>query len=459
MLAEGVLGALKSSERKDLKEVLAALVEAHGHEPVNVAMIAAAQAQNAVRPFQRGRVKAAEMQAWEESEVSRLWFGLYPGKLTYICGETGAGKSSLLYNLFIHAARNEPLWDIPFGLGRPAKVLYIDPENSGSFEDARGGVCKSKLARIEQGWPELLEFHDGAGINLSRPEHFADLEQVLTEEKFDACVLDPIINLYGTKDENDNAEAGAQFTALLGMAKRTNVAMAAVHHTGRDAASMFGRGATARLSAADVGLMFRVRGEVEEADDDFGTGETLKDRDDFIRVQTVKNRVEPYKPSIYLQMAGRDKFTRVSFADWKAANNGFGNNGQTRAGRAYEEIQAFLADGLWHTRAEMVAAMRKEGIGQVNTDEALARLEANEVVKSERRGRGGALSFILASASRMEQTQDRSFVVSQSSKEVEKLQNFNEMGAGASGLDRFMQDTPPRSPYKDDSAADEEGWE
>lgn len=342
-------------------------------------------------PFTRGRMRSDEFPD-TLTPIERLWFGFYKGCLSYLCGETGAGKSSLLYAIMVHAALNEPLWNVLFGLHHPLKILYIDPENSGNFDSGQPGLCLQKLQRIGHGKPVNLHFHDGQGVNLSKPAHSAALEDFVGNERYDVVVLDPIINLFGTKDENDNAEAGAQFAALKQLAKTTNAAICAVHHTGRDGSGIFGRGATARLGASDVGMVLRVRGTQDEIDDDYGVGE-LMPRNDFVRLQMVKNRMEPGKASLFLRMAGDDRFERVIFDDWKnAAQAGKspaapGASDVSKLYQAKDEIQTLLADRRERDAKEIIEAMKSEGIGIVSAREALKELVEDKMITAKRNGR------------------------------------------------------------------------
>jgi len=322
-------------------------------------------------PFARGIRSAADMPD-DHTEIDRVWFGLYPGSLTYVCGETGAGKSSFLYNVMVHAARNEWLWHIPFGLRRPLKVLYVDPENSGDF-DTGDGLCNRKLIRIGQGKPDRLHFHDGQGVDLCKTYHFSALRDLITKFKYEIVVLDPIINLFGTKDENDNAEAGMQFAQLKLLAKQSNCCIIAVHHTGKDASGIFGRGATARLGAADVGLVIRVRAEREDEDDDY-TGGELKPRTEIIRVQMVKNRIEPGKSSLFLRMAGEDRFDRVGFDDWKGFKPSPTETAVEKVSFAKDAIQVYMADDHERSTAQIIDAMKEEGFGIGSVRTALRNL-------------------------------------------------------------------------------------
>jgi hypothetical protein len=344
------------------------------------------------RVFRRGILNSTQLSD-EEEILPPLWFALYSGALTYICGETGTGKSSWLYNVVVHAARNEPLWDIRFAAGGPLKVFYIDPENSGDFDHGLGGLVNQKLMRIGAGKPINLDFHDGQNVNLSKPDQMAALTRLIRDKKYQVLILDPIINLFGTKDENDNAEAGAQFAALKLLCKQTGCCVIAVHHTGKDNTGIFGRGATARLGAADVGIVMRVRGEKEETSDDYQEG-GHNARNEVVRVQIVKNRMEPFKSSLFLRMIGDDKFERVSFEVWKDAARTHNRGPDSESGaevrklyQAKESIQLLLVGGISLSTDSIIESLRNEGIGHNTVRIALGEMVEDNCLQKERIGR------------------------------------------------------------------------
>jgi replicative DNA helicase len=346
-------------------------------------------------PLLRGIISADRLP--EPTSPPRIWFGLYQQAVVLLIGETGAGKSSLLYNIAIHAARNAPLWYIPFGLGRPLRVLYIDPENAGNFEEGRGGLCAVKIERIGQGRPTNLFFHSGRNLHLSNPGHIAWLSDYCRDEQIDLLILDPIATLFQTKDENDNAEAARQLATLIALSRETNTCVIASHHMGKDTTGIYGRGASARLAAADVGLVLRCRGDEENVDDTYG-GE-LCERSDLCRVQIVKNRLEG-RASLYLRMAGKDRFDLSKAEEWQARKPSPPDR-TPKSHLAKEEILLQLGDGNDHSRQDLHDVLHAEGFGRSAIDQALVELVTEGRIQSKREGRGGATSYRLASATGM----------------------------------------------------------
>ena len=357
-------------------------------EPVQSAPLTLVSAET--NPFSKGFMWANELP--EAVEIVPLWYGIYPGRVTLFNGQTGAGKSSLLYSLAVHAARNEPLYGIPFGVGRPLRVLFLDPENAGDFESNDGGLTRTKLDRIGGGYPANLCFHNGRGVDLLKQTHLDALTAFVTAEAFDIVIADPIANLFNIEDENSNAEAARQMRGLTDLSRNTGAAVVAVHHTGKSGDTDFGRGATARLSAADVGLTFTTRGNAEEGDDTYAG--ILKPRTDVVRLRIVKNRLEGIG-SLYLRMVGRDRFEVATYADFQAGKS---ESGPTKTEQALDEIRNHLADNAEHGRPEIIAALDRENIGRTAAESALKILtESGDVIV--RKGEKNASFYRLSGVS------------------------------------------------------------
>jgi hypothetical protein len=391
------------------------------------------------RPFRDGVIQADQLP--EGIPPTRLWFGLYPGSVVFLIGETGAGKSSLLYNLAIHIARNDPLWNVHFGAHRPLNVLYADPENAGNWKEGVGGVCAQKVDRINAGRPPTLRFHDWRDCDLMDTRTQEDLREYMREEQTEILLLDPIANIFGTKDENDNAEAAKQMKVLTAISRESGVCIILCHHVGKADMSNYGRGATARLAAADVGMVLRVRSDIEDADDDF-TGELIP-RDDVCRLQIVKNRWEG-RASLYLKMTGEDQFQRVSQKEWKEAGSSKTLGGDTKGKdavqklyKAKEAIRAFMADGQARPTAWILEYLKQnEGIGEYSARPALKEMVDDRILVTFKEGQTVAYKLLDDGHSPKEN------------------HHHQEATDTKNPLDETFFD-PPKMPYKDDDG----GWE
>jgi RecA-family ATPase len=406
-------------------------------------------------PLMIGEIGADQMPA--VVNLPDLWFGIYPRKVHVLIGETGAGKSSLLYNVAIAAARNEKLWGVNFGLTRPLRVFYVDPENAGSYRPGKGdildgGLCRRKIDRIlhlEDGevCPPTLRFHDGDGMNLSNPAHMKRLERRIKRgyqgEPFDLVILDPLLPLFGLENENDNAELGRVADACRMLSRRTGAAVLVAHHTGKSAIHrgvMSGRGGSALPGGMDVVFTWRARGPAEDETDEDYTGET-RERSDVCRLRIEKDRPSQYgaNVSLYLKMIGKDRFERVRFADWKeAAKSEDAAEAEGKAGQAAFFITDLLRTEPRRTTSEIIAALKAHHIGDKTT-----RLALNNMVKAgdltmERIGVGGRGFYSLAGQT--EEPRDTNHAQSAENEiQTSKLPNFQ------------TSPTPSASPGKADA--------
>lgn len=319
--------------------------------------------------FRRGAKPASMMNA-DPPRPEQVWFGIYRGAVSYLAGETGAGKSSALYNIAVHAAQDKPLWGVPFSLGRPLNVLYLDPENARL-------QAAWKINNIGQGRPQKLAVHPADGVDLSDSRWQIVFRQLIMEDAYDLVLLDPLINLFMTVNENDNPEGARQIKFLQSVAQETKAAILVVHHMGKNiengsaGSSDYGRGASSRLASADVGMRWRSRGEGDESDDTYLPDEKGIERSDECRLRITKNRLGR-QGSLFLKMAGSDKFEVSSHAAWCGKAEKGDKKSQLEL--ALESVTDLLEDGEWKARVDILASLKQEGIGLTNGDKALKQM-------------------------------------------------------------------------------------
>jgi len=101
--------------------------------------------------------------------------------------------------------------------------------------------------------------------DLRGPALLAELERMVQEGKYDVLIIDPLMEAYPVKDENDNTEADTQMLACRRVAQRTSAAVITVHNSGiKSRKGKFkGRGASSRVDRADVSMNFMILSETD----------------------------------------------------------------------------------------------------------------------------------------------------------------------------------------------------
>ncbi len=190
---------------------------------------------------------------------SNLWGGyIRTGAVTLLVGETSAGKTVFFHNLAYHLA--EGLEFLGLAPPRRLKLLSLDFESYGDIiEDNLSAIGTS------ENW-KLVDFEEG---DVRRGEDLiAQLERTIRTVACDVVIVDPLVEAYPVKDENDNAQATRQMLAFRKLARKTGAAIVVVHNAGRRKEGQrddkfLSRGATARVDRADVGINFIIKGPTE----------------------------------------------------------------------------------------------------------------------------------------------------------------------------------------------------
>jgi len=343
-------------------------------------------------------VATSQLSAGEPLEP--LYMGIYAGGVTLLNGETGKGKTSLLYNILKAATTPDfPLWGVPFT--RPQKVLALDPENSDSIRHAR-------VERIGFGKEnDRLYWHNSETVNLKDKSHVKQLCAYLLENQFTGVSIDPIARLFQTANENDNAEANLEMGHLLYIARETGCWCFCVHHTGKGAGDNYGRGASARLGAAHVGMTYRARSDdPDEINDDWGVE---IERSPFIaRLQVIKDRFEGSTKSLFLRSCANgvpDTFERVAFEDYMAKGvkaDGSFDSGLSAFDKAAGVITTILnGEHRYVPGGELKATARASGVSESAFKSALARLVEQGSVMKKDLGKNNEKAFALQAYVRM----------------------------------------------------------
>lgn len=224
-----------------------------------------------------------------------LLYGQYllKGASHWLTGQTGIGKSTIVYNLVCALAEGSTLWgeqceqtcvlyvDMESGdVGRSLKVerLYLGAER------VRGQLLfLREPMRLPDELADLLAFVQGAGINL--------------------VVFDTARRCFSVKDENNNAEVYNRVVPVLDALKQIGVATLTLGHPAKNGNGS-AHGAGAQEDAGDVNLSLSMhRGEVS-------------DTDGVLALRVTKNRLLGLGvPPLYLKRIGNDQFERVDVGD------------------------------------------------------------------------------------------------------------------------------------------------
>lgn len=194
-----------------------------------------------------------------DSGEAQLW-GLHvrAGALTLFVGETSVGKTVFLHNLAYHLAAGQEF----LGLAppRPLRVLCLDFE---SYDE----IHLEHLSAIgtAEGWDffELVQLKTG-------PDLITGLKTVVQQKHYDVVIIDPLMEAYPVRDENDNALANNQMLAVRDLARSTGAAVIVVHNSGQRKSKksnpkFLARGATSRVDRADVAINFTWKSDAERA--------------------------------------------------------------------------------------------------------------------------------------------------------------------------------------------------
>lgn len=217
--------------------------------------------------------------------LKTLWGGLlYPGCVTQLNAEPGAGKSTVAYNIAGLGAKGVDFVGATFP--EPIKTLYVDLETPAQLRPLKiESICGER--------PESFYLLDD--MNLGRD--IGRLILLCKADKYDLVVLDTQSKVLGLRDENDNSEANRAAAMLTRLAKETGAAVLLIHHISKGGNSKevyMGRGASALAGSVDIVSNL----EVLDTDN--------------LRLTLVKSRIPANFQPITMRKAGGDRFERVS---------------------------------------------------------------------------------------------------------------------------------------------------
>jgi hypothetical protein len=156
------------------------------------------------------------------------------------------GKTVFLHRLAYHLARGEEF--LGEGPNRCLRLLYVDFESNDE-------ILAEHLSLI--GAPDGWDFYDLHNLE-GGPDLMQGLKNAVSTGKYDIVVIDPLMEAYPVKDENDNSLANKQMLAFRDLSRATQAAVVVVHNSGlrgsKRSQKFLGRGASARVDRTDIAI-------------------------------------------------------------------------------------------------------------------------------------------------------------------------------------------------------------
>jgi hypothetical protein len=235
-----------------------------------------------------------------EARTSVLGTILLPAVVTTFIAAGGGGKSALMATIAAHLAVGKPF--LGHEANRPGKCIVVNAEDDLAEQSRRlNAICQRYELDREVVREKLClvgidnNFH--LQITMGNPPviNAAAVEQLIERASDPEVVLvaiDPLVEIHSA-NENDNTAMKYVMEILRMIARRANVAVAVVHHTGKppasDKSSMAGdqnagRGASSIPAAARVVLTVTPA----KPEDCIELGVPTKDHGDYVRIEAAK---------------------------------------------------------------------------------------------------------------------------------------------------------------------------
>lgn len=220
-----------------------------------------------------------------------LLFGPYllQGHAHWMTGQTGLGKSTLLFNIATALAEGTPLWGLDCDRTR---VLYADMES--------GDVGRShKIDRLYGSSPRVRGQLFFLREPVKLPEEMEALLHYVSEMGIEFVIFDTARRCFSVRDENDNAEVYNRVIPTLDALKQRGVGSLTLGHPSKNGNGS-ARGAGAQEDAGDVNLSLTLhQGQIT-------------DTDAVIALRVTKNRLLGLGvPPLFLKRVGDDQFEPV----------------------------------------------------------------------------------------------------------------------------------------------------
>jgi RecA-family ATPase len=138
-------------------------------------------------------------------------------------GDSGLGKSPLLYQFGVCVASGSPFLDLP--VDRPRKVLYVDCENSQMSQLEIVRAVSTHLGLLEP--PNNLLLWNANDPDSEHEGRSPD--DIIRQSGADLVLLDPLVTLYSGFSEK-YADVDAGYAHLRAMSAETGCSIIGLHH-------------------------------------------------------------------------------------------------------------------------------------------------------------------------------------------------------------------------------------
>ena len=291
-----------------------------------------------------------------------LLFGQYllKGAAHWLTGQTGLGKSTLLFNIACALAEGNALWGIEC---TPTRILYVDAES--------GDVGRAhKIERLYRDAPRVRGKLLFLREPIKLPEELQELLAFVEAMGIELVIFDTARRCFSVKDENDNAEVYNRVIPTLDALKLAGVATLTMGHPSKNGNGS-ARGAGAQEDAGDVNLSLTMhRGEVS-------------DPDGVIALRVTKNRLLGLGvPPLMLKRVGDDQFERSEAGEVGPVEEPVTKQLQCREAL----LDALDAAGKPLTHGELLEAAKKAGFSKPTFDRAFKRMKDESDVSATAEG-------------------------------------------------------------------------
>jgi putative DNA primase/helicase len=163
--------------------------------------------------------------------VSWLWLNWIPlGGLTFLCGDSGVGKSVLLAELIALITRGRKFPD--GGKAPRSKVIYYGIEDSiRAALVPRLKAAGADLERVSIAEPDFSRSDSHGPLFKGLPEGIAHVEEFVRDQAARVVIFDPLADFVAAKtDLNDEAAVRHALAPLMRLAEAKELAIICVRH-------------------------------------------------------------------------------------------------------------------------------------------------------------------------------------------------------------------------------------